>query len=544
MTDARADAAFEKARALIAEAQRKGLDSLDFDRDDTRALRRLPDEIAALEGLRVLRLADTAVSDLAPLEGLTGLRQLDLANTGASGLAPLKDLTGLQWLYLGNTGVSDLVPLKDLTGLQALILDNTGVRDLAPLAGLAGLQTLFLDNTGVTDLAPLRGFTGLARLALDNAPVRDLRPIRGLNRLVDSPSGDGLTFSGCAATRIDARIREISEIEDPATRARDLFDYLETWEPPPDPDEMPPQSEEGLRYRIGEAGRVDYDRTPPALSPDEEMAVFHGLLVETGRKLQGQCGGRNQMFGPLADLLSRYLDALADGPAVMSAPLAWKYGNDLRIMLAANDVRGLDGFDDMPPLGVDLKGNLEGLVSTHNVFVGLHRDLSRFDAMRADSAARHQAEDAREALSAALAALSEQVALLETRIVADLEDLHREAAGASEAAARAMAIERESVENLIKVIVKEAVAEAQGQSLGSKIAGDARAAAVGTVVAGAATALGPQVAASYPDLVAALQPHIAAVLAAWKGEDYPLTQALNWVTNRVRHPKRHDPDDL
>jgi len=501
--------------------------------------------LAGLTSLTTLDLGNTDVSDIASLAGLTGLVELSLYNTGVSDLAPLAGLTGLTTLSLNSTDVSDIAPLAGLTGLTQLYLYNTGVSNLTPLAGLTGLTTLFLNSTDVSDIAPLAGLTGLTMLDLDRSGAKDLRPLSGLHRLANTPSDLSLTFRDCAATRLDDRIREISEIEDDATRAKTLFAYLETWEPPPDLDDIPPQSDEGLRYRIGDAGQVGYDRTPPDVPPDDEMEMFHGLLREAAGKLCAECGtGRNQMYGPLAELLARYLDALADGPDSMSAPLVWKYGNDLRTKLASNAARSLDGFEDMPPLGVDLRDTLDGIVSTHNVLVGLHPDLTRFDTLRADNAARHQAEEASDKLDFALAALAEQVALLEARITVDLEDLHREAAGTGETAARAIAIESESFENLIKVIVAEAVAEAQGESLGKKIAGDARAAAVGTVVAGTATILGPQVAATYPDLVATLQPSISAVLAAWKGEDYPLTQAMNWVTNRVRNPQVKDPDDL
>lgn len=79
LTDA--NTAFERAREMIAEAKRAGWDVLDFDRGETRALTRLPDEISELEGLRVLGLDNTDISDLTPLAGLTGLTRLSLSGT-------------------------------------------------------------------------------------------------------------------------------------------------------------------------------------------------------------------------------------------------------------------------------------------------------------------------------------------------------------------------------------------------------------------------------------------------------------------------------
>lgn len=543
MTDA--DKAFETAREMIAEAKREGLRLLDFDKAETRALTRLPDEIAELDELQVLILRNTNLREVGAISGLKNLTEINLNMTGLREVVFLTRLTNVAHLYLRYTKVRDIDPLSGLNRLRKLDLSHTQVFDLTALSNATALTHLYLANSRVEDLRPLSTLNNLKTLLLDRTQVRDLRPLLSLRPLVEGPEALTLGFRRTVAAKQDPAIENISRIKDKVSRAETLFEYLQTWEPPPDLDDIPPQSDKGLRYRIGEVGQVGYDRTPPDVPPDADMEVFHGLLREAAGNLGAECGtGRNQMYGPLAELLARYLEALADGPGGMSAPLVWKYGNDLRTKLASNEARSLDGFEDMPPLGVDMRDDLAGIVSTHNVFVGLHPDLTRFDMLRADSATRHQAAEAGDKLEAALAALTEQVALLETRIAADLEDLHREAAGAGEAAARAMVVEQESFENLIKVIVAEAVAEAQGGSFGSKIAGDARAAAVGTVIGGTAAALGPQVAATYPDLVATLQPYVSAVLAAWKGEDYPLTQAMNWVTSRVRNPQTKDPDEL
>ena len=211
MTDA--DKAFETAREMIAEAKRSGVEMLDFDREQTRALRRLPDEIGEMDGLHRLNLNNTDVSDLVSLAGLTGLTRLDLSSTEVS--------------------------------------------DLTPLAGLTGLTTLFLNSTDVSDIAPLAGLTGLTMLDLDRSGAKDLRPLSGLHRLANTPEGFGLTYRDCAATRLDDRIREISEIKDAATRAKTLFGYLETWEPPweqvPEADEL--VSVEVVHERIELAAR-------------------------------------------------------------------------------------------------------------------------------------------------------------------------------------------------------------------------------------------------------------------------------------------------
>jgi Leucine-rich repeat (LRR) protein len=210
-----ADEAYRAAERLIDEAARTGAAELSLNREETRALAQLPEGIGRLDGLRVLDLKDTNLTDLAPLAGLTGLTRLRLHGTGVTDLAPLAGLTGLTELRLNGTWVTDLAPVARLTGLTTLWLDGTRVTDLAPLAGLTGLTELRLDGTAVTDLAPLAGLTALTWLSLDRTGVTDLAPVAGLTgltalwlvgtRVADlSPLAGltGLTALGLGGTRV------------------------------------------------------------------------------------------------------------------------------------------------------------------------------------------------------------------------------------------------------------------------------------------------------------------------------------------------------
>jgi hypothetical protein len=279
-----ADEAFAAAERLVEEARESGAKSLDFDREDCRALDRLPDGIAGLTGLRELRLTNTQVSDLSPLAGLTGLTRLWLESTPVNDLSPIAGLTRLTWLSLDSTPVSDLSPIADLkgltrlslmwmqvsdlsplsglTGLTLLQLDEAQVSDLSPLGGLTGLEWLTLSGTKVSDLSslhkltglkglllhgtqvrdllPLAGLKGLKQLGLNGNPATDLRPLRKLTRLATEPVAGGLTFIGTGASRLDPRIAGIAEIEDDAERARVLFGYMEGWEPPETGGVVPP----------------------------------------------------------------------------------------------------------------------------------------------------------------------------------------------------------------------------------------------------------------------------------------------------------------
>jgi len=292
------DDAYKAAQRLIAKAKAEGAPVLSFGADETRALTRLPPEIADLSALRSLDLDNTQIADLQSLTALTGLTTLSLNSTQITDLQPLTALIGLTVLYLNNTPISDLQPLTALTGLTELWLSNTRIRDLQLLTALTGLTALFLDNTQISDLQfltaltgltrlsigntrisdlqpltaltgltrlylnriqisdlgplsaltglttlylndsqisdlqPLAALTGLKMLYLDYTQITDLRPLRHLQGLVENPVNDGLTFTNTPATRADPRIAEIAAIEDPVTRARDLFAYLKTWVPP------------------------------------------------------------------------------------------------------------------------------------------------------------------------------------------------------------------------------------------------------------------------------------------------------------------------
>lgn len=170
--------------------------------------------------------------DLSPLTALSGLSELYISNTLVEDLTPLTALPGLTKLSVRDTMIEDLTPLAKLTRLSGLSLDNTMINDLIPLTALTSLVALYFDNTEVTDLTPLVGLTGLRRLSLIHTPVIDLRPLSHLRKLADEPAPMGLDFSDTAATDVDPRIAEIANMEDPASRARELFAYLETWVPP------------------------------------------------------------------------------------------------------------------------------------------------------------------------------------------------------------------------------------------------------------------------------------------------------------------------
>jgi internalin A len=301
-----ADAAYKAAQAEIARVAEGGT-ALDFSAEAFHALTTLPPEIADLQQLKYLSLSKTQVADPSPTTGLTNLLWLNLDNTQVADLSPIAQFTNLQSLNLNNAQVADLSPIAQLTNLQllalnntqvadlspilfpiaqpsnlhALYLDNTQVADLAPpLAQLSNLQALHLANTQVADLAPLAQLPNLQTLYLTGTQAADLRPILNFLSLGDGPIG-GLWFQGCAATRHDPRLDELSKIEDSDERLTQTPAYLRTlppwpeplpWMPPGKRDAQarpdPPDPDPGLPLKTTLDGLIDLDVDPHGPNDD------------------------------------------------------------------------------------------------------------------------------------------------------------------------------------------------------------------------------------------------------------------------------------
>ena len=139
--------------------------------------------LANLIALTSLNLSRTQITDIRPLGSLVNLKQLRLGRTHISDIAPLADLRALEWLELEKTPISNLSPLADLTALELLDLGGTQVSDLRPLAGLATIDRLYLENTSVSDLGPLTGLKKLKSLLAWDTKITDLKPLAQLTNL-------------------------------------------------------------------------------------------------------------------------------------------------------------------------------------------------------------------------------------------------------------------------------------------------------------------------------------------------------------------------
>jgi hypothetical protein len=524
----KAEAAFEEARRRIAMANREGEERLDLSLE---GLERIPGAVKELAVLKTINLARTKVADLSDISGLTELTSLYVASTPVKDISAISGLKQLRELRLSGTQVIDLGPISMLFKLNVLSISQTAVSDLSAIAGLTGLAELDLSETLVNADAFCH-LAGMLRLHTGPWPARVLW------------SDQGLRFVDCSATRVDGRLKQISQLIPPAERARALFEYLGMpvpWQetPQPDPPAIPEQSTNGLRYRVGPTGVVGYDpRTTTGLLTDQQRQLHGFLLEDAGQLVALFGGGHNQPFAYVSQKLERYGGGLGATLDAVNPAVVWKVGNDLRLVLAADGARRPGDMTNRPAFDVDQKAGLQGLLSTHNALVSLHPDLAALDAVAVDPAHKHIAERDRALLQAAIEAFAAQTRLILAEVTQDLRDLHDEAMGETRAAIRAQRIEAESLENLIKAVVTQAIIEARGPSFLARVKGDVRGAVVEMGVVAGGVALGPQLAATYPQLVMALQPHISALLAAWHGKDYPVSDAVNWVMAKVRQERK------
>ena len=169
----------------------------------------------------------------------------------------------------------------------------------------------------------------------------DLRPLLGLSELAEKPSPGGLSFRGSAATRVDKRIAEISEIRNDAERARVLFDYLQDWVLPrdvdaatsaPKPDELFPVDAKDGRLEVGASSPTEAEKE------DALKRAMHTSLPGLLDRLAQAAGNQ---FPQLADR-ARNLKAMLDRDfEVLDLPMIHLMLAELRAAQTAGQEEGL-----------------------------------------------------------------------------------------------------------------------------------------------------------------------------------------------------------
>lgn len=239
--------AYEAALKLINKAIADKWTKVYFNGTEFRNLKKIPQEIAKIEGLTLIDLDSTNIADLSPLTESKHLSYVSANGTEIEDLNSLSEIHKLEFLYLNNTRVSSLAPISQLEHLQHLTLNDTDVEEVRDLKSLSNLKSLYLAKTKVSDISSLSDLKELKNLRLDNSDTRDLRPLLGLEGLI-TKHRPGLTFHSTPATALDATLALLAQIEDPKDRAEQTLAYLHSLPPWPEPytprdtpDGSPPQ---------------------------------------------------------------------------------------------------------------------------------------------------------------------------------------------------------------------------------------------------------------------------------------------------------------
>jgi Leucine-rich repeat (LRR) protein len=153
--------------------------------------------------LRYLSLADTAVKDLTPLEGMP-LVVVNLSRTKVSlDLSPITNAP-IRALRL------DTTPFTNVAQIAALQIDDLNLIDtpVADLSALSRLRLIYLslDETRVVDLRPLE-FMPLERLGLAGTPIKDISVLRGKHLKV-------LYLARCAQLRDLSPLGDCRDLEE------------------------------------------------------------------------------------------------------------------------------------------------------------------------------------------------------------------------------------------------------------------------------------------------------------------------------------------
>ncbi|CAL5992934.1 Chain_A [Hexamita inflata] len=121
--------------------------------------------------LRVLKLIDVQLCDVAFVGSLTCLTQLDLIRNNISDIFALSKLANLLQLNISHNRISDLSPLASCAKLVWLFAQDNCVLDVSPLEHLACLDTLWIYNNNITTFTPVKNHNCFNQYRIGNQSV-------------------------------------------------------------------------------------------------------------------------------------------------------------------------------------------------------------------------------------------------------------------------------------------------------------------------------------------------------------------------------------
>ncbi|WP_239257299.1 LapB repeat-containing protein [Listeria ilorinensis] len=113
--------------------------------------------------LQALRISDTSITTLAPIQNMTSLVTLSVSGNGItdSFFPDLNGLTSLESISVSSPNVTDAIfdTFNQLPNLHEVYAQSAmGITDISALASLPTLKTLFVQFDGIDDFRPLNDF--------------------------------------------------------------------------------------------------------------------------------------------------------------------------------------------------------------------------------------------------------------------------------------------------------------------------------------------------------------------------------------------------
>lgn len=198
----------EAATSLEGLAGLTGLHTLELYRSDLASLEGCPpslvfltvgeSELRSLEGIGActklvsLRLDQTAVSDLAPLQACPSLTELTATGHTWENIA-LPPLPALTRLDLGRNELAEVAGLERLSGLRTLILRDNRLAGLRGIGTLTSLESVDLSGNRIADATRIAVNTSAKRLDVKRNPIADFAPLQawsGLEKFLAEPKPD------------------------------------------------------------------------------------------------------------------------------------------------------------------------------------------------------------------------------------------------------------------------------------------------------------------------------------------------------------------
>lgn len=133
--------------------------------------------------LKTLVVANTAISDITPVNKLNKLTCLSFACNELEDLSPIANMTKLQRLYLGRNKIVDISALRDLKNLEILALRGNEIEDITPLEELKELKELSLEQNEIKDISTLAELVNLESLNISENEISDLSPLESVHHM-------------------------------------------------------------------------------------------------------------------------------------------------------------------------------------------------------------------------------------------------------------------------------------------------------------------------------------------------------------------------